>query len=71
MSAISTDVALLIALFTVLLLSRRRKPNPPIAAFGSQTMCPTCGLITSRLEARCLECGESVTAVSVTQIVGR
>ena len=55
MSAISTHVGLLIALFAILLLYRRRKPKPPIAAFGSQRMCPACGLITSRLEACCLE----------------
>jgi hypothetical protein len=71
MSAISTHVGLLIALFAILLLYPRRKPKPEIAAYGSQRMCPACGLITSRLEACCLECGKSLTAVSVTQIVGR
>jgi hypothetical protein len=71
MSAISTHVGLLIALLAILLLHPRRKVKPETAAYGSQRMCPACGLITSRLEACCLECGESLAAVSVTQIVGR
>ena len=28
--------------------------------FGSQRMCPFCGLITSRRKACCLECGKSL-----------
>ena len=71
MSAISTHVGLLIALLAILLLHPRRKVKPETAAYGSQRMCPACGLITSRLEACCLECGESLGAVNVTQIVGR
>ena len=70
MSAISISLSLLIALFAILVLYRRRK-LPQIARYGSQRMCPSCGLITSRLKACCLECGKSLTAVSVTQIVGR
>jgi len=69
MSAISISFSLLIALFTILLLYRMRKLKPQIAGFGSQRMCPSCGLITSRLKACCLECGKSLTAVSVTSIV--
>jgi hypothetical protein len=71
MSAISISFSLLIALFTMLLLLlyRMRKLKPQIAGFGSQRMCPSCGLITSRLKACCLECGKSLTAVSVTPIV--
>ena len=68
MSAISISLSLLIALFAILLLYRRRKLQQ-IAGDGSQRMCPSCGLITSRLKAYCLECGKSLTAVSVTQIV--
>jgi len=30
---------------------------------------PACGLITSRLKACCLECGKSLTAMTVTLIV--
>jgi hypothetical protein len=57
MSAISISFGLLIALFACLLLY---KLKPQIAGFGSQRMCPSCGLITSRLKARCLECGQSL-----------
>jgi predicted amidophosphoribosyltransferase len=70
MSAINNHVGLLIALLAILLL-RPRRVKPETAAYGSQRMCPACGLITSRLETCCLECGKSLTAVSVTQIVGR
>jgi hypothetical protein len=70
MGAISISFGLLIALVGVLVFYRMRK-LPQIAGYGSQRMCPACGLITSRLEASCLECGKSLTAVSVTQIVGR
>ena len=67
MNAISISVGLLIALVGVLLFYRMRKV-PQIAGYGSQTMCPSCGLITSRLKACCLECGMSLKAVSVTPI---
>jgi hypothetical protein len=30
--------------------------------FGSQRMCPFCGLITSRYKTCCLECGRSLKA---------
>jgi hypothetical protein len=48
---------LLIVLFTILIRHRMRKLKPQITGFRSQRMCPSCGLITSRLRARCLECG--------------
>jgi predicted amidophosphoribosyltransferase len=70
MSAISISLSLLIALFAILLLYRRRK-LPQIAGYGSQRMCPSCGLITSRLKACCLECGKSLTAVSATPILDK
>jgi hypothetical protein len=69
MSATSISFGLLIVLFTILLLHGMRKLKPRIAGYGSQTMCPSCGLITSRLEPCCLECGESLTGVSVTPIL--
>ena len=69
MNAISISFGLLIALFTILLLHRMRKLKPQIAGYGSRRMCPSCGLITSRLKACCLECGKSLTAVSVTPIL--
>jgi hypothetical protein len=64
MNATSMFVGLLIALFAILLLRRSRDLKPPIAAgYGTQRMCPSCGLITSRLKARCMECGEYLTGV--------
>ena len=68
MSATSVFFGLVIALFAILLLYKTRRLKPQIAGFGSQRMCPSCGLITSRLKARCLECGKSLTAVSVTRL---
>jgi hypothetical protein len=44
-SASSISVGLLVALFTIFLFYRMRKPKPQIAAYGSQRMCPSCGLI--------------------------
>ena len=69
MSAFRISLALLIAVFAILLLYRIRKLKPQVAEYGSQRMCPSCGLITSRLTAYCLECGQSLTTVSVTQII--
>jgi hypothetical protein len=66
MSATSISFGLLIALFAILLFYRMRRLKPQIAGFGSQRMCPSCGLITSRFKARCLECGQSLTAVGET-----
>ena len=64
MNATSMFVGLLIALFAILLLRRSRDLKPRIAAeYGTQRMCPSCGLITSRLKARCMECGEYLTGV--------
>jgi ribosomal protein L37AE/L43A len=61
MNATGIFFGLLIALFTILLLRRRRKLKPQSAGYGTQRMCPSCGLITSRLKACCLECGKSLT----------
>ena len=69
MNAISFSFGLLIALCTVLLLHRMHKLKPQVAGYGSQTMCPSCRLITSRLKPCCLECGKSLTGVSVTSIL--
>ncbi len=66
MNAISIFAGLLIALVASLLLYKMRKLKLQVAGYGSQRMCPSCGLITSRLKACCLECGKSLTAVSVT-----
>jgi hypothetical protein len=69
MNAISFSFGLLIVLFTILLLHRIHTLKPRIAGYGSQRMCPSCGLITSRKKACCLECGKSLTGVSVTPIL--
>jgi len=42
MSAISISLSLLIALFAILVLYRRRK-LPQISGYGSQRMCPRAG----------------------------
>jgi len=69
MNSISISCGLLIALFAILLLYRMRKLQPPVAGLGLQRMCPSCGLITSRFKACCLECGMSLNAVSVTPVL--
>ena len=66
MNAISFSFGLLIVLFAILLLHKMRRLTPRIAGCGSQRMCPSCGLITSRLKPSCLECGKSLTGVSVS-----
>ena len=71
MNAISVSVGLLVALFVILLPYKILKSKPQVARYGSQRMCPSCGLITSRLKARCLECGQSLAAVSVIPIIGK
>ena len=34
--------------------------EPKTGKFGSQRMCPFCGLITARSQRCCLECGRSL-----------
>jgi len=61
MSAILISSSLLIVLFVILLLYRMSGMKPQVVVqYGSQTMCPSCGLITSRFKARCLECDKSL-----------
>jgi hypothetical protein len=57
MNATSISLGLLIVLFAILLLTWMRKLKPQTTGFRSQRMCPSCGLITARLNPRCLECG--------------
>ena len=71
MNAISVSFGLLVALFVILLLYKILKPKLQVARYRSQRMCPSCGLITSRSKACCLECGQSFTAVSVIPVVGK
>ena len=69
MNAINISFGLLVVLFAILLLYKVHKLKPPIAGYGSQRMCPSCGLMTSRFKACCLECGKSLTTVSVTPVL--
>ena len=62
MNAASISFGLLIVLFTILLLRWMRKLKPQATRLGPQRMCPSCGLITSRLRASCMECGKPFTA---------
>jgi hypothetical protein len=34
------------------------RPESPAQKYGSQRMCPFCGLITARSKRLCLECGK-------------
>jgi predicted amidophosphoribosyltransferase len=61
MYAIDITFGLFIVLFTILLLRWIRTPRLQLSGFRSQRMCPSCGLITSRLKSRCLECGKTFT----------
>ncbi len=63
MNATGISFALLVVLSTILLLRWMRRLKPQLAGLQSQRMCPSCGLITSRLKARCLECGKPFIAV--------
>jgi len=47
--------------FTKLLAVLRPRGND----FGSQRMCPFCGLITPRSGRLCLECGKSLRGIQV------
>lgn len=69
MNATSFSFGLLIMLFAILLVRRMHNLKPRIAGYGSQRMCPSCGLITSRVKPCCLECGKSLTGASVTPIL--
>jgi hypothetical protein len=53
----------LIVLLSILLLRWMLKLKPQAARLGSQRMCPSCGLITSRFKTNCLECGKPLAVV--------
>jgi hypothetical protein len=71
MNATSISFGLLVVLLAILLLHKIRKLKSQVVGYGSQRMCPSCGLITSRLKACCLECGQSLTGVSVTPVIDK
>ena len=41
------------------------KPERPTQEYGSQRMCPFCGLITPRSKRLCLECGKPLRGVQL------
>jgi hypothetical protein len=41
------------------------RPKPPGQKYGSQRMCPFCGLITPRSERLCLECGKPLRGIQL------
>jgi hypothetical protein len=63
MNGTTIILVLVIVLFTILLLSWMRTLKPQVAEVQSQRICPSCGLITSRLKASCLECGKPFIGV--------
>jgi predicted amidophosphoribosyltransferase len=66
MNATSISLGLLIVLLTIFLAHWMRRLKPQLAGFQSQMMCPSCGLVTARLRARCLECGKPLSVVYST-----
>ncbi len=63
MNAANIALGLFIVLLTILLAQWLRKLKPRVAGVQLQRMCPSCGLITSRLKLNCLECGKPFIAV--------
>jgi hypothetical protein len=63
MNATNISFGLFIVLLTILLAHWMHRVPPQMTRFQSQRMCPSCGLITSRLKPNCLECGEPFIAV--------
>ena len=66
MNATSFSIGLLIVLLVIMLFHWMRKVKPQVAVCGSERMCPSCGLITSRLKTNCLECGKPFRVVYST-----
>jgi hypothetical protein len=58
MTAIEILAGLLATLLAGLLVYKMRRLKPQMAGYASQRMCPSCGLITPRSKAACLECGK-------------
>ena len=66
MNATNISFGLLVVFSMILLLRWMRRLIPQVAGYGSQRMCPNCGLITSRSKSCCLECGKQLSAVYST-----
>jgi hypothetical protein len=46
-------------------LAKLAKAERPAQEYGSQRMCPFCGLITPKSKRLCLECGKSLRGVQL------
>jgi ribosomal protein S27E len=64
MNGIGIGVGVLALVIALLLVYRMRRLKPEVAGYGTQRMCPACGLITPRSKAACLECGRVFVSVS-------
>jgi hypothetical protein len=53
------------ALLALIVESLRKLFAKESDGFGSQRMCPFCGLITPRAKQSCLECGKSLRGIQV------
>jgi hypothetical protein len=64
MNAIGITVSVVAVVGAVLVFCyyRMRRLKPQMAGYGSQRMCPACGLITPRSKAACMECGRMFIA---------
>jgi ribosomal protein S27E len=67
MNTIGICAGVLVLVFAAVTAYRMRRMKPQMAGYGLQRMCPSCGLITPRAKAACLECGK----VLVSGPVGR
>ena len=68
MNAINISFGLLVVFSMIALVRWMRRPVPQVAGYGSQRMCPNCGLITSTSKSCCLECGKQISAVYPTSM---
>jgi hypothetical protein len=65
MNGIGIGIGVLALVIALLVAYRMRPPKPEVAGYGTQRMCPACGLITPRSKSACLECGRVFVSASV------
>jgi hypothetical protein len=63
MHGMAIGTGLLVVVFALVLAYRVRRMKPQMPGYASQRMCPSCGLITPRAKAACLECGKVLIPV--------
>jgi hypothetical protein len=63
MHGLAIGAGLLVVVFALVLAYGVRRMKPQIPGYASQRMCPSCGLITPRAKAACLECGKVLIPV--------